>query len=476
MPQHALDHSGSNAKRHAICAALWLGDGSECGAEKRDVRWESMRGALMKHEAVIEFGGTGIAVLAGMLLAGCAGSEGPTQPAVPVFAEVSVGMFHACATTTSGTAYCWGYDGDGELGDGTWTGPEQCAGAPCSTKAMLMTGGLRFAQVSTGGGFTCGVTTSQAAYCWGVDSLGELGIGTTTGPQQCPTTPPASSAHACGTRPVAVAGDLRFAAISAGSFSACALTTTGAAYCWGANHYGQLGDGTTTNSAVPVAVAGRLTFAGVRVGSDHACGVTTAGAAYCWGDNGLGQLGNGTTANSSVPVAVAGGLTFADIGPGDLLTCGVTTSQSAYCWGWNNAGALGAGTTTGPQQCGGWPCSMTPVAVAGGNRFRVVSAGEGNGFACGVTTTGAAYCWGYDFAGQLGIGTDANSATPAAVKGGHVFTTVRAAGSDGGLGLACGVTSAGALYCWGANNDGQLGNGTSGSNSNSYVPLQVWVP
>src|SRR5207302_1027794 len=176
---------------------------------------------------------------------------------------------------------------------------------------------------------------------------------------------------------------LTFAQVSAREYYACGVTTAGAAYCWGYNGNGELGNGTTTNSPTPVAVAGGLSFAAVSAGLFHSCGVTTAGAAYCWGDNLNGQLGNGTTTTSLTPVAVTGGLTFAAVSAGFYHTCGVTTAGAAYCWGANAQGQLGNGSNTD---------SATPVAVSGGLTFTQVSGGRFS--ACGVTTAGAGYCWG----------------------------------------------------------------------------------
>src|SRR5439155_1100776 len=182
----------------------------------------------------------------------------------------------------------------GQLGDGT-SGTDRLT-------PVAVSGGLTFAAVSAGQFYhTCGVTTSAAAYCWGQNGSGQLGSGTTT-----------SSLI-----PVAVSGGLTFAAVSAGASETCGVTTSGAAYCWGYNGYGELGTGTTTGSLIPVAVSGGLTFAAVSVGGagstigPHTCGVTPGGAAYCWGYNGYGQLGDGTSGtNRLTPIAVSGGLTF----------------------------------------------------------------------------------------------------------------------------------------------------------------------
>src|SRR5438094_774679 len=355
------------------------------------------------------------------------------------FTALTAGSNFACAVTPSGTAYCWG---GGQLGNGSTAG---------SATHVAVSGGLAFTTVSVGaglagGGFACVLTTVRAAYCWGDNIAGELGIGTTTGPQNCFSV---SHPQACSTTPVAVAGGLTFRAISAGSGFACGVTTSGAAYCWGANPYGQLGTGTTTGSATPVTVAGGLSFRAVSAGGGAACGVTPSSTAYCWGMNSDGQLGTGTTAGSATPVAVAGGLAFTTVSAGHAFACGVTTSGTAQCWGVNTFGQLGTGTTTG---------SATPATVGGGLSFATVSAGDAS--ACGVTTSGAAYCWGVNVNGNLGTGTSTGTATPAAVAGGLSFSEVSA-----GDGSACGVTTSGAAYCWGNGSSGQLGTGTRTSSS-----------
>lgn len=242
----------------------------------------------------------------------------------------------------------------------------------------------------------------------------------------------------------------KFVGLSVGSHYSCGLTPAGAAYCWGWNNHGQLGDGTTSDESRPVAVASRLSFAMVSAGSWYTCAVTAGGDAYCWGGNDHGQLGDGTTSDQSSPVLVGGGLHFIAVTTGLTHTCGITTDSAAYCWGGNTAGQLGDGT--GPTLRG----RSLPVPVVGGVKFTVISAGDRH--TCGVATGGVAYCWGESFFGQLGDGTPTRSATvrstPALVAGGMRYATL----SSGGL-HTCGITTGGEAYCWG-DNDGQLGDGT----------------
>jgi alpha-tubulin suppressor-like RCC1 family protein len=350
----------------------------------------------------------------------------PTPVAVAgglTFARLTAGGGHTCGVTTSGAAYCWGSNGAGELGNGSTAN---------SSTPVAVAGGFTFAAVSAGGGHTCGVTTSGAAHCWGSNGNGQLGIGALD-----------TLLH---TTPVAVAGGLTFASLTAGSLHTCGVTSGGAVYCWGSNNYGTLGDGTTTYRTTPVAVAGGLTFANVTAGFWHTCGLTSGGAAYCWGWSVYGNLGDSSTALRTTPVAVAGGLTFASLTAGPDFTCGVTNGGAAYCWGANFFGALGDGSAPGQV--------TTPVAVVGGLTFAGVTAGSEH--TCGLTSGGAAYCWGYNYYGELGNGSTSSSLgttpAPVAVVGGLTFTSLTA-----GAFHTCGLTSGGAAYCWGSNEVGQLG-------------------
>jgi len=378
--------------------------------------------------------------LAGLAAAiGCGGGTGPSAHPTPPFAAVSAGGLHTCGLTAAGVAYCWGYNGFGQLGDGTTTDR--------STPVLVAApAGVSFAAVSAGLRHTCGLTAAGVAYCWGYNGFGQLGDGTTTDRSTS----------------VRVAGGVSFATVSAGEGHTCGVTAAGAAYCWGDNFFGELGDGTTTSRSSPVLVAAPagVSFATVSAGSGHTCGVTAAGAAYCWGWNASGQLGDGPTTSRSSPVLVAApaGVSFAAVRADYSYTCGLTAAGAAYCWGDNTSGQLGDGTTTSRS-------GPVLVAAPAGVSFAAVSGGAEVFHTCGVTAAGAAYCWGDNFFGQLGDGTTTNRSSPVLVVGGVSFAAVSA-----GWRHTCGVTAAGAAYCWGDNTSGQLGDGTT---TQRLTPVRV---
>jgi alpha-tubulin suppressor-like RCC1 family protein len=346
------------------------------------------------------------------------------KPASGNSAQIVAGSStYSCSLSVSGQAYCWGL----RAFDGTTT--RRLVPTP-------VTGGITFASISAGQ-HLCGVTATGVAYCWGTNTYGQLGDGTTTDRLE----------------PTPVVGGLSFASISAGILYTCGVTTTGEAYCWG--YHGALGDGTNTDRIVPTRVSGGFTFVQISVGFYYSCGVTTKGEVYCWG-------GNAYFNYTLVPVPVAVGLTFASVSAGWTHTCGLATNGTIYCWGNNAVGQLGDGTRASRQN---------PIPVAGGLTFTTVSTGN-DGYSCGVTTSGAAYCWGLNAYGQLGDGTTANKLVPTQVVGGLTFAAVAASAVVDGA-HTCGLTTSGAVYCWGLNNDGQLGDGTT---TQHLVPTLVNFP
>lgn len=372
------------------------------------------------------------------------GSSGSVTVTVVTLALASVatGDAHTCALTATGAGYCWGRGEYGQLGA---TPPHascsiEAENYACRLAPVAVQGGLAFAQVDAGSTHTCALTSAGSAYCWGRNNAGQLGDNSTTNRFDDQKSAPA-----------AVAGGLVFTSLSAASLHACGLTAAGTAYCWGANSAGQLGDGTTTNRPVPVAVTGGLSFAKITTGGyarGLTCGLTISGAAYCWGENVAGQLGIGTTDDIAhpVPTPVSGGFAFASLAAGTSHVCGLTSAGSAYCWGANAAGALGDGTLLQRS---------APVAVTGGIAFAQIVAGgfsNLNAHTCGLTGSGQAYCWGDNQVGAIGDGSTVNRLAPSALAGQSSFISL-AAGSR----HTCGLATTGILHCWGSNGAGQLG-------------------
>jgi alpha-tubulin suppressor-like RCC1 family protein len=328
--------------------------------------------------------------------------------------------------------------------------------------AVSVSTSIAVPSVATGGAHTCALATNGAVFCWGRGESGQLG-----NPPPSTTCPLDGGLFPCSTTPIRISGAPPFAQLVAGGAHTCALTSDGAAHCWGSNTSGQLGDDSTTDRHAPVAVATDLKFASIDAGAEHTCGLTSDGAAHCWGLNSRGQLGDGTTTARSAPVAVTGGRTFALITAGGFAighTCALTSSGDAFCWGDNERGQLGLGTGGfGVEDLTPHP---SPNRVVAPVAFVALTAGLGR-HTCGLTSTGAAFCWGENTYGALGNNSMSDSAVPIAVSGGLVFAQLVAGGF---IGHTCGLTANGTAHCWGENERGQVGDG---SNLDRLTPTPV---
>ncbi len=399
-------------------------------------------------------------VASGAAVAALACASNGTAPKLAgrAFAQVAAGYIHTCAVTTAGLPYCWGDNEAGQLGAGSLS--------LCSDTPTAVVGALKLTAVVAGYMHSCGLRPDGAAYCWGDNELGLLGAG--------------EADTAFHPTPTPVSGGIAFRVLSAGGYLSggdafdaghtCGLTSSGTAYCWGSNVYGELGAGTRDTLAHPgpEPVVGGLTFQAISAGGGTTCGLTAAGAAYCWG---VGSVA-GDTAPSTTPAPVAGGMIFRQVAAGTGYGCGLDISGAALCWGFNGRGSLGDGDSVADRAPHG------AATVVGGLTFKLLTAGSRH--ACGITAAGAAYCWGDDSSGQLGTssltgycygvpgypGIPTRCGTvPMPVAGGLSFSSIGA-----GVVHSCGVASSGVTYCWGRNEFGQLGDGSKTSRA-APVPV-----
>lgn len=315
--------------------------------------------------------------------------------------NIAAGKYHMCAVN-SGLAACWGQNTYGQLGRAS--GNTTSSNQPVQVATFSAT--LTPTQIAGGAQSTCAIA-DNIPLCWGDNSKGQLGDNTTTS-RTIPGAPTGSPQRSVAPRAtVATDGfyNKSVTQIQVGGLFACGIAN-GAVYCWGDNTYGQVGDNTTTQRNLPTAVKATVstdalygkTINQIALGYDYACALSD-GAAYCWGRNDAGQLGNGNTGtNSSVPVQVNGLLSGKTVtgllNGGYKHMCAIADGQ-AYCWGLNTSGQLGNGNTTS---------SNTPVLVnlAGVLSGKTVTQLVGGDLYTCAIANGRAYCWGDNTYGQLG--------------------------------------------------------------------------
>ncbi len=344
----------------------------------------------------------------------------------------------------------------------------------------------RFTEIGAGNWHMCALSRLGKTWCWGSNERGQLGAASD---ERC-----MGDNLDCSSKPLQVSGSQPLASIAASDLVSCGLSAAGAAWCWGMDLGGQLGDGAFTSSATPVAVSGGHAFTalasslyaglicGVQadhslwcwgtgfgfgtkgpaasgvpkrwdaasgtvawrklaVGQGHACGLDGAGRAWCVGSAAFGSLGDGAGLASATPVAVAGARAYRDIAVGIDHSCAVTVDGVAWCWG------LGAGVGNGVATSAIQP---TPVAVTTDQRFISITAASRR--SCALTAQGKAWCWGEGAGATLGDGAAAQRTAPVAVAGGHRFRSL----AMGGV-ATCGLDTDGALWCWGYNEMGAVG-------------------
>lgn len=385
--------------------------------------------------------------------------------AVITVEQISVGAFRTCALISNGHVKCWGYNNDGQLGDGTITQRT----SPVTVLGIDGVGVLEnVTEITTGDYHACALISDGTVDCWGGNSSGQLGNGTLTR-----SLTPTQVVGVFGTE-----GPLtNVMHISAGENHTCAIKQSGTIYCWGANDYGQLGNGASgvgSYMRYPALVSGITDAMQVSAGWLDTCALLNSGTVKCWGYNGFGELGIGNRSNNSLPQTVpgvggSGTLTNVNnISATGLTTCAVIQNGSLDCWGIGNNGEIGNGSGTD---------SLYPAIVSGvggsGSLANVTGVTTGSSHVCALTQGGGVDCWGLNGGyGMLGNNSSASSPTPVnvlGVGGSGTLTNVTQISTS----LAwhtCALLSSGGVNCWGNNDSGQLGNGGTG---NSSTPVSV---
>ena len=400
---------------------------------------------------------------------------------------IGAGKYHTCVITESGGVQCFGYNMFGQLGNG-----EIKMDNPLPQDVIGLSSGI--ASVALGEQHTCALLENGTVKCWGGNSYGQLGDGTTV----------------LRTSPVDVVGLTDVVALSAGAFYTCAKTRAGEMKCWGDNWAGQLGNGARSFSSTPTAISfpsGAPAVRQIAAGVAHSCAILGDGSLYCWGSNAFGQIGNDQTALHASPAGVYGLESgVLSLGAGLRHTCALMTSGGVRCWGSNQFGQLGNATTDdsiipvdvvnlgGPAtllavgsnhtcaavydtvRCwgynafgqlgeGGTDSRLSPTTVS--NLSGPIAALTAGGAHTCALLRGRVYCWGENEAGQLGDTTTTSRLTPVAAEtpSGQSIAQVAAGESH-----TCAVDDQGRVYCWGYNSYGQLGNA---ANQNAARPVAV---
>ena len=292
---------------------------------------------------------------------------------------IAAGGYHSLAVKSDGTVWAWGYNGEGQLGDGTTTSRS----AP-----VLVSGITGVIGIAGGDAHTLALKSDGTVWGWGYNGDGELGDGTGTS----------------SSLPVQVSGLTGIVAIAAGQYHSLALKGDGTVWAWGWNYYGQLGDGTTTGASAPVAVSGLTGVTAMAAGGYHSLALKSDGTAWAWGANWSGQLGDGTTTDEPAPVqAVLSGVVV--IGAGYEHSLAVTGDGTVWAWGGNWGGQLGDGTRTE---------RLTPVPLGGPAGVTRITGGQD--WSLALSADGTVWAWGHNFYGQLGDGTTIDRLLPVKVK------------------------------------------------------------
>lgn len=393
------------------------------------------------------------------VIGGCS-SHGVEEKSPTPKKVVTAGNGHTCAVRSDGVLSCWGWNSHGQLGDGTTN----------NTSIPVEVGVNQvWLDAAAGQYHTCAISAARELWCWGENADGQLGIGT-------------ESEHS---PPVTALSGGQWAHVSAGSNHSCGIKLDGTLWCWGANFSGQIGngeEGLNRKSLAPEQITSYADWTWIQAGDSHTCGLRADGSAWCWGNNVMGQLGDGTETNHPLPQLVAPdtpGTKWAAIDAGYYHTCGIRDNRSMWCWGDNQFGQLGVGTTSGMGDK-----RLEPAHVGATSDWAQIALGDYH--TCGRRMDKSIWCWGSNAYGQLGDGVPPSyPGDGGLVDGGldyHCQPGMDAAIPQGindtqpwwdltsGNDHTCSLVGDNIMWCWGRNDYGQLGDGTT---ENSSCPVSV---
>ncbi len=344
-------------------------------------------------------------------------SPNPTYVVLPANetpAEIGAGMYHTCALMDSGDVYCWGAAWSGQLGDGTTGNTNR----PINPVNLLS--GRTAKTLAVGEHHACVIADNDEVYCWGENENGAVGA---SGYQNTEANP----VH------VDLPGTQYAISIGAGNEHTCVATNTGNAYCWGDNSFGQLGDGNSDEGdyePIMVIIPFNRDVVSIAAGGWHSCAIMDNGKVMCWGANGYGQIGNGESGDDeTTPVYSSLGTdTARSIVTGFYTTCIINDWGDTKCWGANGWGQLGSGSMGGEQS--------TPTTVTGSHEF--VSLSFLDDTVCGITSDAEVYCWGNNWFGSVGHGlSQTHEHTPQLLNftGQHMWLDDRDPDDDGLLSI-----------------------------------------
>lgn len=379
---------------------------------------------------------------------------------INIWKAVTAGGYHTCALDTEGDIYCWGRDSEGQLGNGPGS-----TGDAYNPTLVLRDPGDYYVGITAGLYHTCAILDSGTARCWGYNAYGQIGDGTEN-----------VNRHS----PVAVSVVSGLIELQAGGYHTCAVNQDGGAYCWGADFYGQVGDGVDGNAdqltptQVQVTPVGPVYFTqgkALSLGLYHSCALRSDDTLWCWGSDSYGQLGNANpdTSSRDNPVQVkydTSGAPFDGVHlyAGSYHTCAARADGTAWCWGRNDEGQLGTGNF-GTETCTGVGCEQGAVQVRQASwpgsaaLFNAVWVGGGLGHSCTMQRSGQLRCWGRDEHGQIGNGdaTGPDPDEPLAVLVSGLSATAGGMGISAGHSHTCAAMSTGQAKCWGWDHEGEIG-------------------